>query len=229
MSAETNGVKPDDNRLIVIPAGSVDLEGELSVPPAPHGVVIFAHGISGCRQNVHLHSVAGHLHRAGLGTLVFDLLTPGEDATEFVGRHLRYNMGLLTQRLICAAHWLAGEDEARHLRLGFLGFKTGGGAALVAAADLPEVIGAVVVQSGRVDLAGGALRRVKCPTLLLVDQQDEELAELNQETNELLTCEKTLALLRSPDEALRLAAEWFAEHLSGFARSRLRVHDWDRP
>jgi len=120
-------------------------------------------------------------------TLVFDLLTPGEDATEFVGRHLCYNMGLLTQRLICAAHWLAGEDEARHLRLGFLGFETGGGAALVAAADLPEVIGAVVVQSGRVDLAGGALRRVKCPTLLLVDQQDEELAELIGSTREVVT------------------------------------------
>jgi len=226
MSAETNGVKPDDNRLIVIPAGSVALEGELSVPAEPQGIVIFAHGSSRCRHNSHLQTLVSHLHQAGLGTLLFDLLTVEEDATESVGRHLRFNMGLLTQRLICAAHWVASEDEARHLRLGFLGFGTSGGAALVAAADLPEDIGAVIVHSGRVDLAGGALRRVKCPTLLLAVQTDQAIVELNEETKELLTCEKKLLVTDSLDDAMRLTAEWFERHLGSFMGSRLRVHDW---
>ena len=226
MSAETNRLKPDEFRLITIPAGSVTLHGELAVPSEPHGIVIFAHGSSGCRHNPHLQTVATHLRQAGLGTLLFDLLTPEEDATEMVGQHLRYNMGLLTQRLICAAHWVASEDEARHLRLGFLGFETSGGAALVAAADLPEGIGAVVVHSGRVDLAGGALRRVKCPTLLLADRSEQSIVELNEETKDLLTCEKKLFVTGSLEEAMRLTAEWFEWHLGSFMGSRLRVHDW---
>ena len=226
MSAETNRLKPDEIRLIAILAGSVTLRGELAVPPEAHGVVIFAHGSSGCRHNPHLQTVASHLHQAGLGTLLLDLLTAEEDATETVGRHLRFNMGLLTQRLICAAHWVASEDEARHLRLGFLGFGTSGGAALVAAADLPEDIGAVVVHSGRVDLAGGALRRVKCPTLLLADRSEQSIVELNEETKELLTCEKKLCVTGSMEEAMRLTAEWFERHLGSFMGSRIRVHDW---
>jgi dienelactone hydrolase len=226
MSAEANRLKPDESRLIAIPAGSVSLEGELAVPAEPQGIVIFAHGSSGCRHNSHLQTLVSHLHQAGLGTLLFDLLTVEEDATESVGRHLRFNMGLLTQRLICAAHWVASEDEARHLRLGFLGFGTSGGAALVAAADLPEEIGAVVVHSGRVDLAGGALRRVKCPTLLLADRGNQAIVDLNEETKELLMCEKRLFVTESLEETMRLTAEWFARRLGSFMGSRLRLQDW---
>jgi pimeloyl-ACP methyl ester carboxylesterase len=145
-------------------------------------------------------------------------------------------MGLLTQRLVSAAQWLAGEDEARHLQLGFFGSNTGAGAALVAAADLPEEISAVVVRGGRVDLAGGALRRVRCPTLLIVGERDTEVRALNEETRELLPCETELAVVRGAthlfeepgalDEVAALGARWFHDHLREFSGSRLRHHDW---
>jgi len=238
MSAEMNGIRPDQSRLVVIPAGSVSLEGELSVPDAPHGLVIFAQAASDCRHCEKLQSIARRLRDARLGTLILDLLTPEEDV-DYVGKHLRFNMGLLTQRLICAAQWLAGEDEARHLRLGFLGFDTGAGAALVAAADIPDQIAAVVVQSGRVDLAGGALRRVKCPTLLIVDTPDQTIVELNRETNELLPCEKKLVTrgasttaakenAATREDSVRLMAAWFDTHLTASGRSRLHRHDLRR-
>src|SRR6185503_10565300 len=124
------------------------------------------------------------------GTLLFDLLTPAEATEDAQTSHLRFNMGLLTQRLVCAAHWIAEEDEARHLRLGFFGASTGGGAALVAAADLGKTIGAVVSRGGRPDLAGGALLRVKCPTLLIVGEHDEPVIGLNEEAYGMLACEK---------------------------------------
>src|SRR5437773_11488632 len=126
------------------------------------------------------------LRESGLGTLLFDLLTVEQTASDASPGCLPFNIGLLTQRLVCAAHWLAEEDEARHLRLGFFGSSTGGGAALVAAADLGRMIGAVVSRGGRPDLAGNALRRVKCPTLLIVGEHDEPVLELNQEACDML-------------------------------------------
>src|SRR5689334_18816256 len=131
MNTETNRRNPDEIiRPVLIPAGSVALEGELTVPENSHGLVIFAHGSGSSRHSPRNQLIARHLRAAGLGTLLFDMLTPSEEATETVGRHLRFNMGLLTQRLVSATHWLAGEDEARHLQIGFFGSNTGGGAAL---------------------------------------------------------------------------------------------------
>jgi pimeloyl-ACP methyl ester carboxylesterase len=199
------------------------------------GVVVFAHGSGSSRHSPRNQFIARRLRQAGLGTLLFDMLTPNEESTETVGRHLRFNMGLLTQRLVSAAHWLAGEDEARHLHIGFFGSNTGGGAALVAAADLGEEISAVVVRGGRVDLAGGALRRVKCPTLLIVGERDELVREFNEETWELLPCEKELVvvpgathLFEEPgalEQIARLGAEWFETHLQGVSGGRIRQHD----
>jgi pimeloyl-ACP methyl ester carboxylesterase len=174
--------------------------------------------------------VAELLRRSGLGTLLFDLLTTEEEAADRISGHLRFNIGLLTQRLVCAAHWVAGEDEARHLRLGFFGSSTGGGAALVAAADLGRNIGAVVSRGGRPDLAGNALRRVKAPTLLLVGERDETVLELNTETLEMLDCPKSLSvvpgashLFEEPgalEEVATRASQWFLEHLHPFSGAR---------
>src|SRR5262245_59789873 len=164
MSAETDrlqtGVRSRDVR---IPAGSVNLEGELSVPQNADGLVVFAHGSGSSRRSPRNQFVAQLLRQSGLGTLLFDLLTLEEAAADAGPGRLRFNIGLLTQRLVCAVQWVAEEDEGRHLRIGFFGSSTGGAAALVAAADLGKSIGAVVSRGGRPDLAGNALRRVKAP------------------------------------------------------------------
>ena len=231
MSAETDRLQAGEStRAIQIPTGSVVLDGELIVPSNADGLVIFAHGSGSSRRSPRNQEVARRLRKAGLGTLLFDLLTPGEAAEEAHSGRLRFNIGLLTQRLTCAAHSVADEDEARHLRLGFFGASTGGAAALVAAADLGKTIGAVVSRGGRPDLAGNALRRVKAPTLLIVGEQDEEVLELNEEAYEMLACEKTLAivpgathLFEEPgalEEVARLAADWFLEHLRPFSGAR---------
>jgi dienelactone hydrolase len=224
MSADIKHAESTESpRAIRIPTGSVALEGELHVPAGAAGVVLFAHGSGSSRHSPRNRYVAEQLRKAGLGTVLFDLLTPEEERLDAARGHLRFNIGLLTQRLVCAAHWVAEEDEARHLRLGFFGSSTGGGAALVAAADLGKSVGAVVSRGGRPDLAGGALRRVKCPSLLIVGELDEPVIALNEEAYELLACEKELQIVRGAshlfeeqgalEEVARLACDWFLEHL----------------
>jgi dienelactone hydrolase len=232
MSTSLNPAAGESARELLIPSDRVQLAGELALPPAPQGLVLFAHGSGSGRHSPRNQFVARRLREAGLGTLLFDLLTADEEASERAGGLLRFNIGLLTRRLIDAAHWVASEDEARHLRLGFFGASTGGAAALVAAADLGDAIGAVVSRGGRPDLAGNALRRVKSPTLLIVGGHDEEVLELNEEAMELLACEKELRvvpgashLFEEPgalDQVARLAADWFLRHLGHTSASRLR-------
>jgi putative phosphoribosyl transferase len=231
MSAETDRLRLGETaRTIQIPAGSVLLDGDLIVPHNADGLVIFAHGSGSSRRSPRNQFVAELLRKAGLGTLLFDLLTPEEGAADAALGHLRFNMGLLTQRLVCAAHWAAEEDEARHLRIGFFGASTGGGAALVAAADLGRSVGAVVSRGGRPDLAGNALRRVKAPALLIVGELDEAVLEFNEDAYEMLACEKTLSIVRGAthlfeepgalEEVSRLASDWFLEHLRPFSGAR---------
>src|SRR5262245_11021434 len=221
MSAEIGGLQAGDAaRAIRIPAGSVTLDGELDVPSNPEGLVILAQG-GGSRHNPRHQRVAALLRKAGLGTLLLDLLTAEEEESDLECSHLRLNMGLLTQRLVCAAHWVAEEDEARQLRLGFFGSNTGGGAALVAAADLGRTIGAVVSRNGRPDLAGNALRRVRSPTLLIVGENDQAVLGFNEEAFEMLACPKALNVIPGSmhlseepgalEETARLAADWFRE------------------
>src|SRR5688500_1868471 len=231
MSAEIHRLHAGEtSRIIRIPAGSAALDAELVVPINANGLVIFAHGSGSSRHSPRNQFVAQSLRAAGLGTLLIDLLTPEEAAADAADGHLRFNIGLLTQRLVCAAHWVAEEDEARHLHLGLFGSSTGGAAALVAAADLGKTNGAVVSRGGRPDLAGNALRRVKSPTLLIVGEKDDVVLELNEEAFEMLDCEKKLMvvpaathLFEEPgtlQEAARLAAEWFREHLRPLSGSR---------
>ena len=220
--AETVGAKTDD-RLIQIRVGQVALEGNLSLPERAGGVVLFAHGSGSSRHSPRNRHVARMLNRANLATLLVDLLTPEEEALDVRTAHLRFDIGLLTGRLIGATDWLTQHPDTRHLRVGYFGASTGAGAALVAAAERPDVVGAVVSRGGRPDLAGPALARVRAPTLLIVGGYDLQVIQLNRVAFAQLHCEKQLVivpgathLFEEPgtlDEVARLAREWFERYL----------------
>ena len=220
--AETVGAKTDD-RLIQIRVGQVALEGNLSLPERAGGVVLFAHGSGSSRHSPRNRHVARMLNRANLATLLVDLLTPEEEALDVRTAHLRFDIGLLTGRLIGATDWLTQHPDTRHLRVGYFGASTGAGAALVAAAERPDVVGAVVSRGGRPDLAGPALARVRAPTLLIVGGYDLQVIQLNRVAFAQLHCEKQLVivpgathLFEEPgtlDEVAQLAREWFERYL----------------
>ena len=212
---------PARARDVQIRSGTVVLQGDLSIPAGAEGVVLFAHGSGSSRHSPRNQFVARTIREAGVGTLLFDLLTKEEEALDVLTRHLRFDIGLLAERLIDATYWLKG--DLGHLGVGFFGSSTGGGAALVAAAELGENVGAVVSRGGRPDLAGDALLQVKCPTLLIVGGLDYPVIELNQEAFARLRCEKELKivpgathLFEEPgtlEQVARLAANWFQRHL----------------
>jgi dienelactone hydrolase len=220
--AETVGAKTED-RLIQIRVGRVALEGNLSLPERAGGVVLFAHGSGSSRHSPRNRHVARMLNRANLATLLVDLLTPEEEALDVRTAHLRFDIGLLTGRLIGATDWLTQHPDTRHLRVGYFGASTGAGAALVAAAERPDVVGAVVSRGGRPDLAGPALERVRAPTLLIVGGYDLQVIQLNRVAFAQLRCEKQLVivprathLFEEPgalDEVARLAREWFERYV----------------
>jgi dienelactone hydrolase len=163
------------------------------------------------------------LNEANLATLLVDLLTPDEEAIDARTAHLRFDIGLLTERLIGATDWLTQHPDTRHLRVGYFGASTGAGAALVAAAERPDVVGAVVSRGGRPDLAGPALAHVRVPTLLIVGGHDLQVIQLNRVAFAQLRCERELVivpgathLFEEPgtlDEVARLAREWFERYL----------------
>ena len=208
---------------ITIPVTPVELGGELNLPSNAIGLVLFAHGSGSSRHSPRNQYVARIIREARVGTLLFDLLTREEEAEDLMTRHLRFDIGLLAERLVDATRWVAEQDDTRHLRVGYFGSSTGGGAALVAAAAMGEAIGAVVSRGGRPDLAGSALSRVVSPTLLIVGGRDEVVLRLNQEAYAQLQCKKALKIIAGAthlfeepgalEEVARLAAEWFREHL----------------
>jgi putative phosphoribosyl transferase len=210
---------------IQIRSKEVMLHGDLSIPAGAQGVVLFAHGSGSSRHSPRNQFVARTIREAGVGTLLFDLLTTEEEAVDLHTRHLRFDIGLLAERLIDAAYWIKGELE--YLHVGFFGSSTGGGAALLAAAKLGDSVGAVVSRGGRPDLAGDALPQVECPTLLIVGGLDYPVIEMNREALARLRCEKELKivpgathLFEEPgtlEEVARLAADWFQKHLSSAA------------
>lgn len=196
----------------------LDLPGKLSLPEPAHGLVLFAHGSGSTRFSPRNQYVAGVLHESWIGTLLFDLLT-AEEAEDRVNV---FDVGLLAERLAAAIASVRSREHTAALPLGLFGASTGAAAALVAAAHDPGVK-AVVSRGGRADMAGHALGRVHCPTLLIVGGHDEEVLVLNRLALEHLGGEKRLAvvpgathLFEEPgtlEEAARLAAEWFARHL----------------
>jgi putative phosphoribosyl transferase len=206
-----------------LPAGKVFLEGDLSVPAGAAAVVLFAHGSGSGRHSVRNRAVAAALREAGLGTLLFDLLTAEEEALDARTMGLRFNITLLAERLVCAVDWMSKRAESRGLPLGLFGASTGAAAALVAAAARPVTAGAVVSRGGRPDLAGDALSAVQAPTLLIVGGNDPEVLVLNRQAKRELRCENELAivpgashLFEEPgalDQVARLAGDWFLRKL----------------
>jgi pimeloyl-ACP methyl ester carboxylesterase len=206
-----------------IPAGEATLDGDLRIPTQASGLVLFVHGSGSSRHSPRNQYVAQVIRAAGLGTLLFDLLTPEEERIDLRPPYLRFDIDLLAGRLEDVTAWVAHTDATRHLRLGYFGASTGGSAALVAAARLGQGIGAVVSRGGRPDLAGALLPQVLAPTLLIVGGRDEVVLQLNEAAYAQLQCAKALRivpgathLFEEPgalDEVARLATEWFQQHL----------------
>ncbi|MGH9456596.1 MAG: dienelactone hydrolase family protein [Thermoanaerobaculia bacterium] len=222
MSSRAGTMDDRDAGLVRVSAGEVELEGNLLLPEGATGLVAFAHGSGSSRFSSRNRYVAEVLRGGGLGTLLIDLLTPQEESVDVRTAHLRFDIPMLARRLVGTARWL--EDRGHgNLRLGLFGASTGGGAALVAAAELPDRIAAVVSRGGRPDLAGEALPRVKAPTLLIVGGNDEPVIEMNQEAYDRMNCVRELKivpgathLFEEPgtlEEVARLARDWFTQHL----------------
>jgi len=205
---------------VKIPAGSVELSGELVLPSSASAVVLFAHGSGSSRFSPRNTFVADVLQQQGIGTLLFDLLTRTEDQDYA----MRFDIGLLTRRLLAATAWLQANPETKALRIGYFGASTGAAAALQAAAEMRNEIAAVVSRGGRPDLAGGvALSQVIAPTLLIVGSEDYGVIELNEQAFALMKCEKELMLVPGATHlfeepgtlelAAQLAASWFLKYL----------------
>ena len=202
-----------------ISAGSAVLNGSLELPAGCNRVVLFAHGSGSSRFSARNRFVARELSAAGIGTLLFDLLTPEEDTAY----ETRFNIGLLKARLACAADWLRAREGLEDIPVGLFGASTGAAAALKVAATSGANIGAVVSRGGRPDLAGADLESVSCPTLLIVGGRDYDVLRLNRGALEQLTCEKSLEivpgathLFEEPgalQKVARFAVDWFDRHL----------------
>jgi pimeloyl-ACP methyl ester carboxylesterase len=213
----------EDDKPVSIEAGGVTLEGDLRVPDSPAGVVLFAHGSGSSRHSRRNRYVARELNEAGLATLLMDLLTVEEERIDSVTGHLRFDIALLAERLAHATDWLKAQDATSRLPVGYFGASTGGGAALVAAADRPDDVGAVVSRGGRPDLAGEALARVKAPTFLIVGGNDYQVIPLNQTalaqlrgTKKLVIIPGATHLFEEPgamEEVAGLARDWFLAYL----------------
>lgn len=217
-----------DVRSVVIEWDSVALSGDLVVPPAPVGLVAFAHGSGSSRRSPRNRYVAGVLQDGGLATLLFDLLTPDEEAVDQYTRELRFDIDLLANRLVGATDWLTRQNGVAPLPLGYFGASTGAAAALIAAARRPERVAAVVSRGGRPDLAGASLADVRAPTLLVVGGLDHEVIELNQEalarlrgTKQMQIVPGATHLFEEPgtlEEVALLARDWFLRYLGADAR-----------
>src|SRR5207237_9687089 len=178
-----------------IAAGAATQDGTLTIVREEKAVVLLAHGSGSSQHRRRNQFVAGTLNRAGLATLLFDLLTPEEESVDLYTREHRFDISLLAKRLVHATNWAKQQEETKDLNIGYFGSSTGGGAALVAAAELPEDVGAVVSRGGRPDLAGEALPKVKAPTLLLVGGEDHVVLELTEQGSAQMKCECKLDLV----------------------------------
>jgi len=204
---------------VSIPVGDVELEGMLAVPEGASGLVVFAHGSGSSRKSPRNNFVAEVIRDRGLGTLLFDLLTEAEDRD----RENRFDVPLLTDRLVGATEWLWNRDATRDLNVGYFGSSTGAAAALRGAARLGDDVDAVVSRGGRVDMATEVLAEIRVPTLFVVGGADTQVLELNREAYDRLTCERELHVVEGAghlfegegelEEVADVAADWFAEAL----------------
>ena len=219
---------------VSIDAGKVNLEGTLALPKSATGLVLFAHGSGSSRHSPRNRYVAGVLQAQGIATLLFDLLTHEEESVDQYTAELRFDIGLLAERLIGATRWVTGRPDMKGVRLGYFGASTGAGAALVAAAQLPDAIAAVVSRGGRPDLAEDALGSVRAATLLIVGGDDEPVIGMNREALAKLRCpEKKLVIIPGAthlfeeagklEEVARVAADWFTRYLATPEKSQARM------
>lgn len=214
--------------VVHVSTSTATLEGNLSMPAGASGVVLFAHGSGSSRRSPRNRYVAQVLQEGDLATLLVDLLTADEEAIDTLTAQLRFDMNLLSNRLIGAVDWLSNYPTTRNLGIGLFGASTGGGAALIAAAARPGQVEAVVSRGGRPDLAGPALPKVEAPTLLIVGGRDTQVIQMNRQAMTQIRGKKKLEivpeashLFEEPgalEEVARLAREWFQAHL-GLARS----------
>jgi putative phosphoribosyl transferase len=215
---------------VQIPAGRAVLSGNLTIPEKAVALVLFAHGSGSSQHSPRNQFVARTLNRAGLGTLLFDLLTPEEEALDSYTREHRFNISLLGERLMHATKWARQQEETRDLRTGYFGSSTGGAAALVAAAELPQDIGAVVSRGGRPDLAGDALVKVQAPILLIVGGNDDNVIQLNEMARDQMRCDVKLEIIprathlfeepSALEQVAKLASDWFVDYLGAGSASR---------
>jgi dienelactone hydrolase len=215
-----------ENRYVQILSTGVRLEGMVSIPEEAKGMVLFVHGSGSSRHSPRNQYVAQTLQEGGLATLLFDLLTPEEEQIDQQTRHLRFDIGLLARRTAGALEWLDLQPYARDHKRGLFGSSTGAAAALIAAAEIPEKVDAVVSRGGRPDLAGRSLSSVQAPTLLIVGAYDEVVIDLNQNAlaqmqagteKKLIIVPGASHLFEEPgtlEYAARLASDWFQRHLS---------------
>jgi pimeloyl-ACP methyl ester carboxylesterase len=212
-----------ERRAFTLPVGDEQIEGTLTLPPEAPGIVVFVHGSGSSRHSPRNREVAAHLVGHGLGTLLVDLLTPGEEQQDLGTRELRFDIGLLAERVGAIVEVVADQPGSGALPIGLFGASTGAAAALVTAAERPERVVAVVSRGGRTDLAGEALGRVRAPTLLIVGGDDPTVLELNREALSQLRADRELEivpgaghLFEEPGALERvavLAAAWLTERL----------------
>ena len=213
----------DSEQSITIPSGDVSLEGLLHIPTNPIGLVLFVHGSGSSRFSVRNQYVAKVLNSGSIATLLFDLLTPEEDAIDSRTRQFRFDIGFLASRLLDVAKWCVEQPILDNLSIGYFGASTGGGAALVAAAIDPNLVNAVVSRGGRPDLAGDSLNFVQVPTLLIVGALDVKVIQMNEEAMVKLGCTKKMKIIPKAShlfdepgtlqEVARLAKTWFIRYL----------------
>ena len=204
--------------------GGMMLAGTLAMPERALGIVLFAHGSGSSRHSPRNRFVAATLRKAGLGTLLLDLLTEDEEAEDLVTGRLRFDIPFLAGRLLDATDWIAQNPVTERLRIGYFGSSTGGAAALMASVERLEKIGAIVCRGSRTDMAKVVLARVAAPTLLIVGKRDETVLAWNRESFAELRCEKQLEIIAAAthlfeesgtlEEVARLAAEWFRRWLA---------------
>jgi putative phosphoribosyl transferase len=207
-----------------IPTTEAERQGDLTVPAGAQGLVLFAHGSGSSRKSPRNRRVASALQRAGLATLLFDLLTEEEEEEDAVDAHLRFDIDLLARRLVDATDWAQGHRLTRRMRIGYFGASTGAAAAMIAAVERADVVDAVVSRGGRPDLAAPSLPRVRAPTLLIVGGDDRQVLALNRSAFRALGGPKELEvvsgathLFEEPgamDRVASVAAAWFRRHLT---------------
>ena len=206
-----------------IPAGRATLDGNLTIVDEATALVLFVHGSGSSRHSPRNQFVARVLNNAGLATLLFDLLTPEEELSDSRTAELRFDIRLLAGRLLHATTWTREQEQTRTLPMGYFGSSTGGAAALVAAAELAQEVGAVVSRGGRPDLAGAALPKVQAPTLFVVGGEDDIVIELNEQARDHMRCKVKLEIIPGAthlfeepgalEQVAKLASNWFVDHL----------------